>query len=98
MVEIIWTKRARLELDEIVAHIALDKPIAAKDFEETLVKAVRMLQQFPRAGNKIREFDEERFRELVVGPCRVFYLLDEKIIVVGVIRGEQLLRPSMLRI
>ena len=49
-----------------------------------------MLSQFPRAGRKVPEFDDENVRELVVYSYRIIYRLqEENIIIAAVIHGKR---------
>lgn len=97
MAEVIWTKSALNNLDEIADYIALDKPSAAYNFVTKILKKVDNLEQFPDLGRKPPEFIKTKFRELVISPCRVFYFFEgDKIYIVHVMRSEQQLRRYML--
>jgi plasmid stabilization system protein ParE len=51
---------------------------------------VRLLAQFPRAGRKVPEFDDENVRELIVYSYRVTYRLQEnEILVAAIIHGKR---------
>jgi toxin ParE1/3/4 len=96
--QIVWTESALLDLDGIVEYIALDKYTAAEALVEDIFSRVEHLKKFPDSGRKppelLRKF---RYRELIVGPCRIFYRTDEsKIYVLYVMRSEKLLRKYIL--
>lgn len=98
MAQIVWTEPALLDLDEIVEYIALDKYTAAEALVEDIFSRVEHLKQFPDSGRKPPELlRKSRYRELIVGPCRIFYRTDEsKIYVLYVMRSEKLLRKYIL--
>jgi len=41
--------------------------------------------------------EQSKYREIIVGPCRVFYRVDQdKVYILYVMRGERLLRKYLL--
>ena len=56
------------------------------------------LARFPKSGARIQEIPHLPHRQMVVPPCRIFYRLEGKdILIVSVMRGEQQLREIALR-
>ena len=52
-----------------------------------------MLAQFPRAGHKVPEFDDENVREMIVYSYRIIYRLQEnEIVIAAVIHGKRILQ------
>jgi len=52
-----------------------------------------MLAQFPRAGHKVREFDDEDVRELLVYSYRIIYRLNpDEVLIAAVIHGKRILQ------
>lgn len=97
MVELIWSEPALQDLDTIADYIALDKPDAARRLVEHVFSKVDALKRFPRRGSCPPELPGMPYRQLVIPPCRVFYRIDrKKILILHVMRGEQLLRPGLL--
>lgn len=98
MAQIVWTEPALLELDEIAEYIALDKVDAAKDLVLQVFSKVERLKDFPQSGRKPPELPRgSRYREIIIGPCRVFYRQDNsKIYIVHVMRNERVLRQYIL--
>ena len=99
MAEIIWSESALLDLDEIAAHIALDKPNAAKKLVKNVFSAVSRLEQHPESGRFPPELKGKRYKEVVVGPCRVFHRVEtnkNKVFILYVMRGERTLRKFIL--
>jgi len=57
--------------------------------------ALIVLQQFPESGRVPPELEQSKYREIIVGPCRVFYRVDQdKVYMLYVMRGERVLRKS----
>jgi plasmid stabilization system protein ParE len=97
MAEIIWTEPALNDLDAIADYIALDNPIAAKRLVQKIFDHVGQLDGHPHSGSKPQELKGWRYRQIVEPPCRVFYRHDEgRVYILYVMRGERLLRPSVL--
>ena len=97
MAQIIWTEPALTELNTIAEYIALDKPTAARKLVKTVFKRVALLEQAPNSGRMPPELTNSRYREVIVGPCRVFYrYTDDKLFVLHVMRSERDLRLYVL--
>jgi len=98
MAQIIWTEPALIDLDKIAEYIALDKYSAAQALVEEVFSRAEHLKQFPDSGRKPPELPRTtRYRELIVGPCRIFYRVDKnKIYMLYVMRSEKLLRQYIL--
>jgi toxin ParE1/3/4 len=97
MAQIIWTEPALNDLNEIAEYIALDKPIAAKTLVRNVFETVQRLKDFPESGKKPEELPKTEYREVIVGPCRVFYRVNgESVYILYVMRGERELRRFIL--
>lgn len=97
MAQIEWTEPALFDLNEIAEYIALDKPSAAKNLVKEIFKSVEHLKQFPKAGRCPPELPESSYRELIVGPCRIFYRIEKKkVFILYVMRSERELRKFLL--
>lgn len=98
MAQIVWTEPALRDLDEIAEYIAFDKYSAAKKLVDQVFSRVDQLQKFPESGRKPPELlNNSRYLEVIVGPCRIFYRIDNtKIYVLYVMRSERLLRKFVL--
>ncbi|MFM7784872.1 MAG: type II toxin-antitoxin system RelE/ParE family toxin [Gammaproteobacteria bacterium] len=98
MVQIIWTEPALNDLDAIADYIAIENPVAAAELVQRVFGHVEQLEAHPGSGTRPPELKRSRYRQLVEPPCRVFYRYDgEKVLVLFVMRSEQLLRKSLLR-
>lgn len=97
MARLIWTEPALRDLDTIAEYIALDKPEAARKFVRRVFAAADRLARFPLSGRKPAETKGLPYREIVVPPCRIFYRVDRKaVLLLHVMRGEPLLRVEDL--
>lgn len=98
MVEVVWAEPAITDLNTIAEYIALDKPIAARNFAQKVFSDVELLAKFPNMGKTPRELPESTvYREIVVKPCRIFYRqIENQVFIVHVMRGEQLLKIANL--
>ena len=97
MAEISWTEPALSDIDGIAEYIALDNPPAARALVRRVMTAVERLRDFQESGRFPPELEGERYREIIVGPCRVFYRLDSNMAwIVHIMRGERRLRRYLL--
>lgn len=97
MAEIIWTEPALNDLDEIAGYIALDNLNAAKSLVQQVFHSVDRLEAFPETGRLVPELHESRYRELIIGPCRVIYRFDgQTVFLIYVVRSERLLRSFII--
>jgi toxin ParE1/3/4 len=97
MAEVVWTEPALAELNKIAEYIALDNYLAAQALVQKVFDSTDKLGLFPELGRTPPELHKSRYRELIVGPCRVFYRnTDDKIFILYVMRSERLLRKYIL--
>ena len=97
MARIVWTKTALSDLNEIAEYIALDKVRAAQELVKKVFSVVERLEQFPESGRRPPELPKSEYREVIVGPCRIFYRsAQKKVYIVYVMRGERKLRKFMI--
>ena len=61
--ELVWTLRARADLEEIIAYISEDSPDAAEGTAEYILSAVAQLGEQPGLGRSGRK---EGTRELII--------------------------------
>lgn len=97
MVGIIWTVPALNDLDEIAEHIDLDKPSAAENLVRKVFKRVDRLSDLPNSGRKVPELTPSKYKEVIVGPCRIFYCVSkDAVYILHVMRVERDLRRFLL--
>ena len=93
MAQIIWTKPALSELNEI----ALNKPNAASSLVKQVFSSVDNLEQFQELERIAPELKLSTYREIIVDPCRIFYRIDQgKIYILYVMQGEMRLRRHLI--
>lgn len=97
MAQIVWTEPALIDLDEIAEYITLDKSGAAKKLVREVFTSVKRLKRFPESGKIPPELKGTEYREINVGPCRIFYRIDSsKIFILYVMRSERELKLFIL--
>jgi len=98
MAEIVWTEPALEDLNEIAEYIALDKLNAAQLLVQNVFRRIDLLSQSPNSGRKVPELSPSKYKEVIVGPCRVFYrYTDDSIYILHVMKVERELRRYMLQ-
>ncbi len=97
MAEVVWTEPALSDLDAIADYIALHDPEAARRLVRRVFQHVAQLADHPKSGSRPQELKGWRYRQIVESPCRVFYREEgDRVFILYVMRGERLLRPSLL--
>lgn len=98
MAQVIWTEPALNDLDALADYIAIENPVAAAALVQRVFRHVEQLETHPESGSRPPELGRSRYRQIVEPPCRVFYRYDgERVLVLFVMRSEQLLRESVLK-
>ena len=97
MAEIVWTEPALDDLEQIAEYIALDKLSAAQVLIQKVFSRVDLLSQSPNSGRKVPELSPSKYKEVIVGPCRIFYRVSEgSVYILHVMRVERELRKYLL--
>ena len=97
MAKIKWTDSALDDLDEIAEYIALDKIRAAKKLVQRIFSRVDLLSESPESGRVPPELEGKNYREVIVGPCRIFYrVINDSVVILYVMRSERNLRKYIL--
>lgn len=97
MAEIVWTEPALDDLDEIAEYIALDKLSAAENLVRKVFEKVDRLSGLPNSSRKVPELTPSKYKEVIVGPCRIFYRVSEDAVyILHVMRVERDLRRFLL--
>jgi addiction module RelE/StbE family toxin len=93
---VVWTRSAKLRLHAIHDYLSQQSPRAADNVVVRLVQRSSLLSELARSGRKVREFDRDDIRELLVRPYRIIYAIHpDRIDVLTVVHYRQLL-PSDL--
>ena len=99
MAHVIWTEPALSDLNEIADYIALDKFNAAQRLIQQVFYSVKRLEQFPESGRIPTELEHSQYREINVGPCRIFSRSDSKhgkVFILYIMRVERQLRKYLI--
>ncbi|MDN5848106.1 MAG: type II toxin-antitoxin system RelE/ParE family toxin [Nitrococcus sp.] len=89
-----WSPLALERVEVIARYIAQDNPDAAVRWVVERFGTVERLADFPESGRVVPEVGIARIREVVFGAYRVIYSVKDKVEVLTVRRGSQLLRLS----
>lgn len=89
-----WSPLALDRVSDIARYIAKDNPDAAERWVNELFDSVERLSDFPESGRIVPEVGVRRIRELIFGAYRVIYSVKEKVEILTVRRGSQLLDIS----
>jgi plasmid stabilization system protein ParE len=81
-------------VEYIALYIAQDNPDAAVRWVVELFDAVERLADFPQSGRIVPEVGIRRIREVIFGAYRVIYSVRDRVEILTVRRGSQLLRLS----
>jgi len=87
-----WSPLALERAEDIARYIAQDNPYAAVTWVTELFDTVERLTDFPESGRVVPEVGVRRIREIIYGPYRVIYSLKDKVEILTVRRGSQILR------
>lgn len=97
MAQLVWTDPALQDIEEIAEYIALDNISAARKLVQKIFLTVERHEQHPNSGRKPSELKRSSYREVIVGPCRIFYrVVSDKVYILYVMRAERLLRQYLL--
>ncbi|HEY5388689.1 MAG TPA: type II toxin-antitoxin system RelE/ParE family toxin [Thermoleophilia bacterium] len=90
-----WTDRALERVRETARYIAADDPAAALRWASGLFDAVERLADYPESGRLAPELEGRSVREFVFGAYRVFYRVDEAVVLILTVRhASQLIRED----
>lgn len=86
-----WSPLALERVSEIARYIAQDNPDAGERWVTELFDSVERLADFPESGRVVPEVGVRSIRELIFGAYRVIYTVKDKVEILTVRRGSQLL-------
>ena len=92
MAKVIWSAKARKDVEGIVRYIADDKPSTAELYARRIFTATRQLKDFPKSGRIVPEESNENVRELIFGSYRIIYeIIGDKITILTVHHSARIL-------
>ena len=87
---VVWSPRALADVDAIASYIAADSPFYAGSVVRRILTLTRTLEQFPFAGRKVPEFDDDNLRELFAYSYRIMYRVEAaEVVIAAVIHGKR---------
>lgn len=84
--EVFLSPEALIDLERIIAFIALDNVVAAERIGNQLLDAAMSLRTFPERGRVVPEFQRSDLREIVFRSYRIIYRLSGESRCVEVVR------------
>ena len=96
MVKVVWTDSAILDLENIGEYIAKDSERYAQIKVLRLFDSVDILEKNPRLGKVVKEFNNEKIREIIRIDYRIVYKImsEFRIDILTVHRCERLLENT----
>ena len=92
MVKLIWSPRAASDLEDICNFIALDSEYHAKAFAQRIVKLIKSITDFPKAGRIVPEYQLDDLRERILQDYRIVYRIKkDKVEIVTIVHGARIL-------
>lgn len=92
---ILWTGPALDDLRGIREYVSRDNPPAAKRLATRIRDGVKRLARHPRSGRIVPELAGLGFREVIVAPYRIVYLVkDGQIVILRVWHGRRDFPPG----
>ena len=93
MVEIKWTENALVDLDDIASFISKDSPNYAHILVKQIYEMVSHLEEFPKFGRKVPEYNDPNLREILYKNYRIIYLIkSEHLEIISISHGSRLLK------
>lgn len=86
--KVTWSPLADEQVDEAVAYIAQDHPVAALEWLERVLDQVMSLSTFPDSGRMVPELQRDDIREIIVSPYRVMYRRSDTLVGIAAVRHE----------
>ena len=87
---LLWTTPALQDLELIREHVSHDDPNAAAMLAQRLLKSVERLRQHPLSGRVVPEFSSRSYREVIVPPYRIVYIVEDiRVIILRVWHGRR---------
>lgn len=89
--KVVWTRRAENDLKDILKYISVESIKNAETIYHKIQKATNQLENFPESGllPKDQTLINRGYRMLIVEKYLIFYLFEQKIIIIGIIHGAQ---------
>lgn len=76
MAKVIWTEIALDDIKNIYEYISKDSKFYASKQIEKIINRIEQLENFPKSGRMVPEFENELIRELIEGNYRIIYRIE----------------------
>ncbi len=87
-----WSEEALEDIESIATYIEKDSPVYAKAVVTKFFEKAELLQEFPKTGRVVPEFDNETIREIFVYSYRLIYKIEKNVVLlVAIVHGKRLL-------
>jgi plasmid stabilization system protein ParE len=93
-VKVAWSPLVLDRVSDIARYMAKDNPGAAERWVSELFESVERLADFPQSGRVVPEVGVRRIRTVIFGAYRVIYSVKDRVEILRVRRGSQLLDVS----
>jgi len=87
-----WSEEALEDIESIATYIEKNSSVYAKSVVSKFFEKAELLQEFPKTGRIVPEFDNETIREIFVYSYRFIYKIEKDVVLlVAVVHGKRLL-------
>jgi toxin ParE1/3/4 len=91
-VEILWSKKALSDIEELITYISKDSPSYARNFALKILESIETIRTFPHIGRIVPEYDDPQLREILFRNYRIVYKSSEnRAEIVTIFQGSKLL-------
>lgn len=88
--KLVWSQRARTDVQHLRDYIAQDSPFYARQFIERLLKRIDALPDFPHRGRVVPEAEREDIREIIHQGYRIIYrTTPDHLLIITVLHGSR---------
>lgn len=88
--KVVFTDKARSDLENIGDYIAQDNPSRARTFVQELIAKARALGDAPEASPLVPRYEHSGVRRRVHGAYLIFYRVEaERVVVIHILNGAQ---------
>lgn len=85
-----WTETAMRQLDRIYEYIGETSVVYARRMVDRITRRSEQIAAFPGSGRMVPEFDRTNIREVIEGPYRIIYSIEEENVdILAVVHGAQ---------
>ena len=93
--KVLWTKNAKIQLQNVEEFIANDNPSGAIDFTDELIDLAETLAEYPEKGRVVPELSHSNIRELLNKNYRIVYLIKkDRVEILTLFEGHRLLKSE----